>query len=95
MNANVTTDFGRNLKVLRAYRGLTQGALAKRLRVAQATVWEWEHNVSRPLPDKVPNLCAALGCKPAALDAAGMVTLAMNLDEGFALSPVSTTRQEG
>lgn len=62
MPAAVDSDsaYGRELRRLRRKAGLTQVDLAKRLRVTQATVSDWEHDLL-PSPKRHDQLAKVLG----------------------------------
>lgn len=51
------------IKAARVNANLTQGAFAKRVGVGVKTVQNWEAGASSPRADKMPEICAVLGCK--------------------------------
>ncbi len=53
--------YGRELRRLREQAGLTQPVLAKKLRVTQATVSDWERGVLVPNPRRHDQLQKVLG----------------------------------
>lgn len=55
------------LRDLRRERGLTLGQLATRLGVSKPTVWAWEQGKSRPVPDRIEGIAAALDVAPETL----------------------------
>lgn len=52
----------KNLARLRKKIGMTQIELAKKMRVAQATVAMWETGASYPSADKLPVIAHLLNC---------------------------------
>ncbi|MFO1091263.1 MAG: helix-turn-helix domain-containing protein [Hyphomicrobiales bacterium] len=75
-----------------------QRELAKKLNVVQQTVSRWEHGSSRPRPDQIPAVAAALKIEPDKLFLAAGYTAAsttVSFDQSFpvdALSPESFER---
>lgn len=55
------------LRDLRRQRGLTLGQLATRLNVSKPTVWAWEQGKSRPVPERIDAIAAALDVAPEVL----------------------------
>jgi transcriptional regulator with XRE-family HTH domain len=51
-----------NLKHFRKSAGLTQGSLAKALKISRSTVAMWESGVSKPRADKLVALAKLLDC---------------------------------
>lgn len=52
---------GIKLNRLRRERGLTLAQVADVLSVSKPTVWAWEKSKARPVPDRLPDIAAALG----------------------------------
>lgn len=61
------------IRVHRRARGLTQAALAKRLKIAQSSVQAWEVGEAMPKPKYIPTLSKLLGINP--------ITLSQLVDE--------------
>jgi len=55
------------LRELRRERGMTLGQLATRLGVSKPTVWAWEQGKSRPVPERIDAIAAALDVAPEVL----------------------------
>lgn len=51
------------LKAARVNANLTQDEFAKKVGVGVKTVQNWESGASSPRADKMPSICAALGCQ--------------------------------
>lgn len=49
------------LKAARAYAGLTQAEMAKRLGVSQKTLWSYEHYITSPSVDMADKICLVTG----------------------------------
>jgi transcriptional regulator with XRE-family HTH domain len=58
---------GAQLNQLRRKAGLTLADVAARLGVSKPTVWAWEKGKTRPLPERMQAIAAALGADPDAL----------------------------
>jgi len=66
--ASPVATFGENLKRLRLERGITQEALAERLKLKrQTTVSAWEKGRRTPKPSTIKRIAAQVGCDPAEL----------------------------
>ena len=55
------TDFSRNLATMRTEKGMTQEELAKKARISQGAIWQYENGVSTPKIGIAVNIAAALG----------------------------------
>lgn len=51
------------IKAARVNKDMTQPEFAKAVGVGVRTVQNWEAGVSSPRADKMPEICAVLGCK--------------------------------
>jgi transcriptional regulator with XRE-family HTH domain len=54
-------DLGSRIKKLREEAGLTQRDLAKRLKLTQPAIVQWESGDTSPLMGKLPKIAKALG----------------------------------
>ena len=55
------TDFSRNLVTMRTKKGMTQEELAKKARISQGAIWQYENGVSTPKIGIAVNIASALG----------------------------------
>lgn len=55
-------EFGRRLKTIRTFRGLTQAELAKRIGKHEMHVSKWERGVFSPTARNIVAICDALDC---------------------------------
>ena len=56
-------SFGEKLKTARTQKGFTQYELAKKLKVTNGTISNWENNISKPDLDLLCNICGVLNVK--------------------------------
>ena len=52
-----------SIKAARVNAGLTQSDFAKKIGVGEKTVQNWESGATCPRADKMPQICAVLGCE--------------------------------
>lgn len=62
-----------SIKAARVNAGLTQTDFAKKIGVGTKTVQNWEAGATSPRADKMPAICAVLGC-----DVEDIIFLPMN-----------------
>lgn len=72
---------GIKLNRLRRERGLTLAHVASVLGVSKPTVWAWEKSKARPVPDRMPDIAAALGVSVQELGEAAPATEASAVTE--------------
>lgn len=52
-----------SIKAARVNKDMTQPELAKAVGVGVRTIQNWESGASSPRADKMPEICAVLGCE--------------------------------
>jgi len=72
---------GIKLNRLRRARGLTLADIANALGVSKPTVWAWEKSKARPVPNRIPDIAAALGVSTLELGEAAPATEASAVTE--------------
>jgi transcriptional regulator with XRE-family HTH domain len=72
---------GIKLNRLRRERGLTLADVASVLGVSKPTVWAWEKSKARPVPERMPEIAAALGVSVQELGEAAPATEASAVTE--------------
>lgn len=50
------------IEKIRRQRGITQTELARRLKVSQANISQWENGEAMPRADKLPEIAKVLNC---------------------------------
>ena len=67
LSTSIGTGLGKRLNTLRRERGLTLAQVAHALGVSKPTVWAWEKDKARPLPERIDAIAAVLGVTSADL----------------------------
>ena len=57
----MTDAFPERLRLLRTELGLSIAKFAASLGVARSVVWNWEHRVCKPLPERLSTIASLLG----------------------------------
>ncbi len=70
IGAAVGAGLGKQLNTLRRERGLTLAQVADALGVSKPTVWAWEKDKARPLPERIEAIASVLGVTAADLNQA-------------------------